>query len=66
ASVRFVVWGTLPLGGVLGGVLGTWIGIRPTMWIAAIGITVAPLWLYCSPLRRMRELPEPTAVTGTT
>ncbi|MGH3437373.1 MAG: MFS transporter [Sciscionella sp.] len=59
ASVRFVVWGTLPLGGLLGGVLGSWIGIRPTMWVAAIGIALAPLWLLCSPLRHMRELPEP-------
>jgi MFS family permease len=29
ATVRFLVWGTMPLGGLLGGALGTWIGLRP-------------------------------------
>jgi MFS family permease len=37
ATMRFLVWGTLPLGGILGGILGETIGVRPTLWVAAIG-----------------------------
>ncbi|GAA4528594.1 MFS transporter [Amycolatopsis samaneae] len=59
ASVRFVVWGTLPLGGLLGGALGELIGLRGTMWVAVAGEAAAGLWVACSPLRRMRELPKP-------
>jgi predicted TIM-barrel fold metal-dependent hydrolase/MFS family permease len=57
AAIRWIVWGTLPLGGVLGGVLGTAIGIRPTLWIAVIGTYAAGLWVLFSPLRRMRDVP---------
>ena len=35
--IRFLVWGTMPLGALLGGALGTWIGLRPALWVAAIG-----------------------------
>jgi predicted MFS family arabinose efflux permease len=59
ASVRFLVWGTLPLGGFLGGALGSTIGIRPTLWVAAVGQAAAFLWLLPSPIPSMREIPEP-------
>jgi hypothetical protein len=58
ATMRFLVWGTLPLGGLIGGVLGTQIGVRETMWVAAIGGSFAFLPVLLSPLRRMRELPK--------
>ncbi|WP_181771087.1 MFS transporter [Amycolatopsis pittospori] len=62
ASVRFVVWGMLPLGGLLGGVLGEAIGIRGTLWVAVAGETAALLWVVFSPLRKLRDLPsEPIA-----
>ncbi|MBF8188386.1 MFS transporter [Nonomuraea sp. K274] len=57
ATIRFFVWGTLPLGGLLGGVLGEVIGIRNTLLVAACGGGLAVLWLLTSPLRTMRELP---------
>ena len=57
ATMRFLVWGTLPLGGFLGGVLGAAIGVRPTLLVAASGCALAFLFVFCSPLRRMRELP---------
>lgn len=56
AAVRWIVWGTLPLGGVIGGALGTTIGIRPTLWIGFAGSWAAGLWVYFSPLRRMRDI----------
>jgi MFS family permease len=57
ASVRFVVWGTLPLGGLLGGALGEGLGLRDALWVAVAGEVAAAGWVLCSPLRRMRDLP---------
>ena len=55
AAVRWVVWGTIPLGALLGGVLGTLIGVRATLWIAFVGSWAAGWWVFFSPLRGMRE-----------
>ncbi|MGW4793250.1 MFS transporter [Nonomuraea sp. NPDC004297] len=57
ATIRFVVWGTLPLGGVLGGALSEVIGVRDALLVAACGSCLAFLWVFTSPLRGMRELP---------
>ncbi|WP_410609250.1 MFS transporter [Amycolatopsis sp. lyj-109] len=57
ASVRFLVWGTIPLGGLLGGVLGEGLGLRGAMWVAVAGEAASALWVVCSPLRKMRDLP---------
>ncbi len=37
ASVRFVVWGTMPLGALFGGIMGSIVGVRETMLIGALG-----------------------------
>jgi hypothetical protein len=58
AAARWVTWGTIPIGGVIGGALGTAIGIRPTLWIACVGTWAAGLWMYFSPLRRTRDIPR--------
>jgi predicted MFS family arabinose efflux permease len=60
AAIRWVVWGTLPLGGLLGGALGTVAGVRPTLWIAFTGSWLAGWWVFFSPLRRMCDVPDPT------
>jgi MFS family permease len=59
AAVRWIVWGTLPLGSVLGGVLGTAIGVRPTLWLAFVGSWAGGWFVFFSPLRRMRDVPGP-------
>lgn len=56
ASMRFVVWGTLPAGAALGGVLGSQLGVRETIWIGVVGIWLSGFWLYFSPLRNMRDV----------
>jgi MFS family permease len=61
ATMRFLVWGTLPLGGVIGGALGTLVGVRAALLVAAIGGGLAFLPVFLSPLRRMRELPSYSA-----
>ena len=61
ASRRLVVWGVLPLGGLLGGALGSTLGLRATTWIAAIGASAAVLWLVLSPVRGIRDVPDAEA-----
>jgi MFS family permease len=53
-----VNYGVRPIGALVGGALGSWIGLRPTLWIASVGATAGVLWLLPSPLLRLRELPE--------
>ena len=53
-----VNYGVRPIGALVGGALGTWIGLRPTLWIASVGAVAGVLWLLPSPLMRLRELPE--------
>jgi MFS family permease len=57
ATMRFLVWGTMPIGGLLGGALGSTVGVRTTLFITAAGGSLSFLWVYLSPLRWMRELP---------
>jgi MFS family permease len=57
AAVRWIVWGTLPIGGLLGGAVGDAIGVRPTIWIGVAGSWAAGYFVYFSPLRTMREIP---------
>jgi MFS family permease len=57
--MRFIVWGTIPIGTLLGGALGSTIGLRETIVIGAIGAGLAVLWIVFSPQRHLREMPEP-------
>ena len=53
-----VNYGVRPLGALVGGALGTAIGLRPTLWLATVGAIAGVLWLLPSPVRSLRELPE--------
>jgi hypothetical protein len=55
ATRRFVVQGVIPLGMLLGGGLGTVIGLRPAIAIGAGGAVLAVLPLILSPLRSVKE-----------
>jgi predicted MFS family arabinose efflux permease len=57
ATMRFLVWGTMPLGGLIGGALGEAIGVRETLLVAAVVGAIAWLPVFLSPLRAMRDLP---------
>ncbi|MEU1330197.1 MFS transporter [Streptomyces sp. NPDC005865] len=57
AAVRWIVWGTIPLGALVGGALATWIGLRPTLWVGVVGASLGGLWVLFSPLRRLRDVP---------
>jgi predicted MFS family arabinose efflux permease len=58
ATMRFVVWGTMPLGALIGGILGGAIGLRETLFVAAIGETFAFLFVLFSPVRSLRTIEE--------
>jgi Na+/melibiose symporter-like transporter len=59
ASMRFLVWGTIPLGAIVGGTLGTLIGVRPALMVGAVGGLLAFLWVLFSPVRQLHEQPDP-------
>jgi MFS family permease len=57
SSMQLVNYGTIPLGALLSGALGTVLGVRPTMWIMTGGLALTGLILLAGPLRRHRDLP---------
>ena len=56
-----VNYGVRPLGALVGGALGSWIGLRETLWIATAGALLGILWLLPSPLLRLHDLPDAAA-----
>jgi MFS family permease len=58
ATRRFIVWGTIPLGSLVGGALASVIGLHATLWVGAIGATVCFLPVALSPIRHIDAMPE--------
>ena len=59
AAMRWVVWGTIPIGSLLGGAIGQTIGLRTALWVGAIGGLPTFLFVLLSPVRAIRTMPEP-------
>ena len=57
--IRFMVWGTIPLGSLAGGAAASRFGLEPAIWIGAIGACVPFLPVLLSPVRTLRTVPEP-------
>jgi MFS family permease len=57
ATMRFVVWGVMPLGSLAGGLLASFLPIRTTILIGALIGSTAFLWVLLSPVRSLREMP---------
>ncbi|HEY3463666.1 MAG TPA: MFS transporter [Amycolatopsis sp.] len=55
SSASLTSYGTIPLAGILGGVLGETIGVRETLWVAS-AVMVAALPVL-APYRKLREFP---------
>jgi MFS family permease len=62
-AFQAVNYGTRPVGALLGGLLGTAIGLRPALWIATLGGIGGFFLLLPSPLPRYR-LPSATAAAA--
>ncbi len=61
ATMRLIVWGTIPIGALLGGVLGNVFGLVPVLWVSAIGASLSFLPVLFSPVRSLREIPAQAA-----
>jgi MFS family permease len=61
AAGAFMVvnYGVRPLGTTLAGILGTTIGVHNTIWIGAGGALLGLAFLLPSPIRHLRDVPEP-------
>jgi len=59
ATMRTIVWGTIPIGAFVGGILGTAIGVVPTIVVGSLIEAVAALWIVLGPVIRLREQPAP-------
>lgn len=64
ATTRFLTWGILPLGGLIGGTLGTAIGLRETIAVGVALYLVSIVWLLVSPVWRLREAPTALVLTA--
>jgi len=58
ATMKFLIMGTMSLGGLMGGALGGALGLRPAIAITAVGSLLPFLWVFFSPVRRLRAIPE--------
>ena len=59
ATMRFLVWGTIPLGSLAGGILGATFGLYQAMVVGVVGGLFTFLWVFLSPVRSIQVIPEP-------
>ncbi|MDO3700504.1 MFS transporter [Micromonospora sp. C28SCA-DRY-2] len=64
AAFLWICFGVIPLGALLGGALGSQLGLRPALWICVLGTWSASLFVVCSPLRGMRDVPAAVRPVG--
>ena len=57
ATMRFLVWGTIPIGSLIGAGLSEVIGVPMTIWVGAILGILAFLPVFLSPVRSLRTIP---------
>ena len=59
AAARTVLYTGGALGAIAAGLLGSTIGLRNTLWVAAVGFALTLTPLLLSPIPALRELPPP-------
>jgi len=59
AAMRWIVWGTIPLGTLAGGAIATWWTLRTALWVGAIGELFTFIPLSLSSVRKIKEMPAP-------
>jgi MFS family permease len=58
-AFRFTNMGIRPIGATIGGVLGGILGVQETLFIVIAAQLAGVLWLYGSPVLKLRGMPEP-------
>jgi MFS family permease len=58
ATMRFIVWGTIPIGSFVGGALATAIGLHAALWVSAAGMFLSVLPLLLSPVPGLRSIAD--------
>ena len=58
ATMRFIVWGTIPVGQIAGGLLGGIIGLHETIWVSGLLSFIPFLPVLFSPVRSIGEMPD--------
>lgn len=59
ATMRTIVWGTIPVGSFLGGVLAGALGAVPTLVVGVAVSGCSALWIVLGPIFRLKKQPEP-------
>jgi MFS family permease len=58
ATMRTIVWGTLPVGSFIGGVLGTLIGLQATIIGGSLLSAFAVAFVVVGPVVKLKEIPK--------
>jgi MFS family permease len=64
ASYRFLVWGTGPIGALLGGTLGELFGLRAALLMTGFAYVAVFAFIVGSPIRSLRDLPAAEPATA--
>jgi MFS family permease len=57
ATMRWFVWGTIPIGSLIGGIIGETLGLRAAILVGGVGATLAFIPLLFGPVWRIKEMP---------
>ncbi len=60
ATVRTIIWGTIPIGAVIGGLIGTAYGLLTAIYVGIAVQALSGLWILSGPVR-LKVQPEPVA-----
>jgi MFS family permease len=58
ATMRTIVWGTIPVGSLLGGLLGNDVGVVDTIYAGGVIAGLASAWIVLGPVMSLRKQPE--------
>ena len=56
ASIRFFVWGVMPISALLAGAFATWFGLAPVLFVGAAGAVLSIWFIFASPLRGLKTI----------
>jgi MFS family permease len=59
AAMRWIVWGTIPLGTLAGGAVATRWGLHASLWVGAVGEAVSFLPIALTSVRKIGKMPAP-------